>query len=424
MQTTTEPVTKSSAPSVATSAGKNRSLKITVFATVLLLAAGSGVYFFSQSDAKADATAVAPPATKVTVAAVEQRLMVDYQELIGRVDAIDSVEVRPRVSGHIDQVRFQSGQLVKPGDVLFVIDPRYYRAQFDLATAQVERAKVRVDIAEREAKRSDDLLAARAISTEEADTRTSRLAEARADLLAAQAAVTTAKLDLEYTEVRSPIAGRVSRAFVTPGNLVSGSPGSGTLLTSIVSTGEVYVYADVDESSLLAFNRLSREGRLAAEQGRVGVNMQLSDESDFSRRGYIESADNRLDPNTGSLTLRMVFPNPNGELVPGLYARVRLPVSAPGPALLISERAIGTDQSQKFVLTVAPDKTVAYRTVKLGPVVEGKRIIRSGLKAGEQVIVNGLQRVRPGMTVDPETAVAATTAKPAESPNGTSVAVK
>jgi RND family efflux transporter MFP subunit len=207
---------------------------------------------------------------------------------------------------------------------------------------------------------------------------------------------------------------------VTAGNLVSGSPGSGTLLTSVVSTGEVYVYADVDESSLLAFNRLSREGRLAAEQSRVGVNMQLSDETDFSRRGYIESSDNHLDPATGSLTLRMVFPNPDGELVPGLYARVRLPVSAPGPALLISERAIGTDQSQKFVLTVAPDHTVGYRTVKLGPIIEGKRIIRSGVKAGEQVIVNGLQRVRPGMTVDPETAVAET--EPA--PRGASVAVK
>ena len=371
--------------------------------------------------AVAAAPEAAPAGPKVTVASVEQRTVIEQRELLGRVDAIESVELRPRVSGHIDEVRLQSGQLVNKGDVLFVIDPRWYRAQFDLATAQAESARVRVAIAERDAKRSDSLLSERAISVEEADTRSSRLAEARADLLAAEATLATARLDLEYTQVRSPITGRVSRAYVTAGNLVSGAPGGATLLTSIVSTGEVYVYADVDEATVLAFNRLQAAGRIATDKaGRVPVEMALSDETDFTHRGVIESTDNRLDTGTGSLVVRMVFPNTDGQLVPGLSARVRLPVSAPEPTLFISERAIGTDQSQKFVLTVDAANTVAYRTVKLGAIIDGQRSIREGLKPGDRVIVNGLQRVRPGMTVVAELAPAAT-AKPAAT---TTVALK
>ncbi len=353
------------------------------------------------------AAAPAPAGPKVTVASVEQRTVTEHRELLGRVEAVESVELRPRVSGHIDEVRLQAGQLVKKGDVLFTIDPRWYRAQFDLATAQAGSARVRVSIAEREAKRSDDLLKERAISVEEADTRSSRLAEARADLLAAEATLASARLDLEHTEVRSPITGRVSRAYVTAGNLVSGAPGAATLLTSIVSTGEVYVYADVDEATVLAFNRLQAAGRLATNPaGRIAVEMELSDESGFPHRGVIESSDNRLDPGTGSLVLRMIFPNTDGQLVPGLSARVRLPVSAPEPTLFISERAIGTDQSQKFVLTVDAANTVAYRTVKLGSIIDGQRAIREGLAPGDRVIVNGLQRVRPGMTVVAENAPA------------------
>ena len=391
------------------SAPIQRRRRASVVLASLALVGGVAAYTISSNRAVAaePAKAAPAPAPKVTVAPVEERTIIDQRELLGRVEAVESVEVRPRVSGHIDQVRLQAGQRVRKGDVLFVIDPRWYQAQFNLATAEVESAKVRVSIAEREARRSDGLLSERAISVEEADTRTSRLAEARAQLLAAEATLATARLDLEYTEVRSPIEGRVSRAYVTAGNLVSGAPGSGTLLTTVMSDGEVYVYADIDEATVLTYNRLSREGRLLTENGRVPVTMQLSDENNFGHRGYIESADNRLDNATGSLVLRMVFANPEGQLLPGLSARVRLPVSSPERTLLISERAIGTDQSQKFVLTVAADNTVAYRTVKLGPVLEGKRIVRDGLKAGDRVIVNGLQRVRPGMTVTAE-AVAAT----------------
>lgn len=421
-----QPNTSSVQPPASThavSSPRRRSFKTGLYATAAAAVVGGVVYFSLRGNPAQAAlpSAAAAAAPKVTVAPVEQRTLIDYQELLGRVDAVESVEIRPRVSGHIAEVRFHAGEIVNPGDVLFVIDQRTYQAQVDLAAAQLERARVRVAIAERDARRSDELLAARAISTEEADSRTSHLAEAKAELLGAQAALASARLDLEYAVVRAPIRGRVSRAFVTEGNLVSGSPGSATLLASVVSVGEVYVYADVDEATLLAFNRLSHEGRIAQADGHVTVDMQLTDESGFPHRGYIESEDNRLDPNTGSLVLRLVFPNPDGQLLPGLFARVRLPVSAPNPELLVSERAIGTDQSQKYVLTVAPDHTVTYRTVKLGPEVEGKRIIRSGLAAGDRVIVNGLQRVRPGMTVQPELA-AATPASAAT--NGPAVAIK
>jgi membrane fusion protein, multidrug efflux system len=333
---------------------------------------------------------------KVTVAPVEEKLVTEYEELTGRVDAAETVELRARVSGHLESVHFQAGQLVQKGDILFTIDPRWYRAQFDLAQARFE-------VASSEAKRAAELLAAAAISSEEADARRARAAEARA-------AFATAQLDLEHTAVRAPIAGRVSRAIVTAGNLVSGSPGNATLLTTIVSLGDAFVYADLDETTVLKFNRLARENRLVTENGRVPVELQLADETGFPRRGYVESSDNRLNPATGSLALRLVFPNSDGALLPGLFARVRLPVSEPQRALLISERAVGTDQSQKFVLAVDKNNTVAYRPVKLGHAIEGKRIVRDGLRPGEEIIVNGLQRIRPGMTVAPEHVAASETA--------------
>ena len=358
----------------------------------------------------------APPAPKVTVAPVEEKLLVEYQELVGRVDAKETVELRPRVSGHVDEVRFEAGQIVHKNDVLFVIDPRWYAAQLAAGEARAAQAKAHAEVADREAKRADELLRAHAISAEEADARGSRFSEAQAAALAAEADLASTRLDLEHTQVRAPITGRVSRALVTPGNLVSGSPGSATVLTTLVSVGDAYVYADVDEATVLKFARLQREGRIAMESGRIPVDMQLSDETGYPRHGYIESSDNRLTSSTGSLVLRMEFPDSEGALIPGFFARVRLPVSAPQKTLLISERAVGTDQSQKFVLTVNSDKKVAYRTVKLGPIVSGKRIVRDGLHVGDQVVVNGLSRIRPGMTVAPEGALAETVPVPAEKP--------
>ncbi len=348
----------------------------------------------------------APPT--VTVAPVEQQELVEWDEFTGRTEPVEMVEVRPRVSGHIQEVRFQSGELVKKGEVLFVIDPRWHQAEFDRRQAEYAQAKVHRENAEREAKRTGQLLANRAISTEDAEAREARFQEAKAALLAAEAARESAKLDLDFTEVRAPIDGRVSRALVTAGNYINGVAGAATVLTTIVTVDPIYVYADVDENSLLKFNALFHDRKTsAAAEDRVPVELQLADEEGFPQRGYIESFDNRLDPNTGSILLRAVFPNPDGRIVPGLFARIRVPLSERHSALLVEERAVGTDQGQKFVLALSATNTVEYRPVKLGPGVNGKRIVRAGLKPGEQVVVNGLQRVRPGMPVTPETAVAA-----------------
>jgi RND family efflux transporter MFP subunit len=385
---------KSSTPSSGRLAAKLRSQFATTIVTTALLVAVTVAYTSVRSSAAEPQPAAAPPTgPRVTVASVEERLIADSDEITGHVEATETVELRARVSGHLDSVNFQAGQLVKAGELLFTIDPRWYQAQFDLATARSE-------VADREAKRADELRAAQAISTEEAEARHARLAEARAEL-------TTARLDLEHTQVRAPIAGRISRAIITAGNLVSGTPGDATLLATIVSVGDAFVYADIDEATLLRFNRLARENRITAPGGRVSVDLELADETGYPRHGYIESSDNRVNPATGTLTLRMVFPNTDEALVPGLFARVRVPIGTPQPTFLVSERAIETDQSQKFVLVVGADRIASYRTVKLGASVEGKRIVLDGLHAGDRVIVNGLQRVRPGMAVEPEATAAA-----------------
>ncbi|HXT24696.1 MAG TPA: efflux RND transporter periplasmic adaptor subunit, partial [Candidatus Eisenbacteria bacterium] len=334
------------------------------------------------------------------MAPVEQRDIIEWDEFTGRTEAVERVEVRPRVSGHIQQVRFQSGQLVKTGEVLFVIDPRWHQAEFQRRQAEYDQAAVRAENAEREAARTGMLLEKKAISTEEGEQRQSRYREAAAGLLAAEAARDSAKLDLEFTEIRAPIDGRVSRALVTAGNYVSGTAGSATVLTTLVSVDPVYVYVDVDENSLLKFNQRRRESDAAADSA-VPVELQLADEEGFPHHGRIESFDNRLDAQSGSIVLRAVFPNSDGRIVPGLFARLRLPGGAKAPALLVEETAIGTDQAQKFVLALTSTNTAAYRPVKLGAVIDGKRIIREGVKAGEKIVINGLARVRPGMPVTP-----------------------
>jgi len=330
-----------------------------------------------------------PPPPPVTVAPVEQKEIVEWREFTGRTESVESVEIRPRVFGYIQEVRFQSGQLVKRGDVLFVIDPRWNQATFDQRQAEYEQAKSEAD-------RTLKLLTNNAISQEEAEARKSRAEVAKA-------ALDSARLDLEYTVVRAPIDGRVSRALFTEGNYVSGTAGAASLLTTVVSVNPVYVYADIDEDTLLKFNELVHSKKLGnTEAGKIPVELQLADESAFPHKGYLESFDNRLNPNTGSILLRAVFNNDDDRIVPGLFARIRLPLSERHEALLVDEQAIGTDQANKFVLTLTSSNTVQYQAVALGPQVEGKRIVRSGLVAGEKIVVNGLAHVQPGMPVTPQ----------------------
>lgn len=354
-----------------------------------------------------DSVQTKPALPTVTVAPVEQRDIVERDEFTGRIEPVESVEIRPRVSGYIQEVKFQSGQLVKKGDLLFQIDPRWHQATFEQRQAECEQARVHLENARREAERTPQLLTNNAISLEESDARQSRYQEAKSTLLAVQAALDSARLDLEYTQVRAPINGRVSRALLTEGNYVNGVAGAATVLTTLVSVDPVYVYADMDENSLLRFNALARTKKLEADgDGRIPVELQLADEQDFSHQGYIESFDNRLNTDTGSILLRAVFPNSDGHIVPGLFARIRVPLSERHPALLVEERAIGTDQAQKFVLTLTASNTVAYRQVQLGPVFDGRRVVRSGLQRNEAIVVNGLQRVRPGMPVAPQAELA------------------
>ena len=364
-------------------------MKHGIFSSLVVSTFAVGALAIFSAGCSRSASQQGSPPAAVTVAPVEQKEIVEWSEFTGRTEPVDSVEIRPRTSGYIQEVRFQSGQLVKKGDVLFVIDPRWNQAVFDQRQAEYDQAKS-------ESGRTDKLLANNAISAEEAEARKARYAEAKA-------ALDSARLDLEYTEVKAPIDGRVSRALLTEGNYVSGNAGSASLLTTVVSVNPVYVNADIDEDTLLKFNELVYSKKLGtAADGKIPVELQLADESEFPHKGYIESFDNKLDPSTGSILLRAVFPNDDSRIVPGLFARIRIPLSERHDALLIDERSVGTDQANKFVLTLTASNTVQYQAIELGPLVDGKRVVRSGLAAGEKIVVNGMARVRPGMPVTPQ----------------------
>lgn len=342
-----------------------------------------------------------PPAP-VTLAPVEQKELVEWEEFTGRVEPMEIVELRPRVSGYITEVHFQAGALVKKDDILFTIDQRPFKTRLAGATAELQRAEAVAQAAKKEADRVASLLAAKALAPEQAEARESAYLQATAALASAAATAHSAELELSHAEVRAPISGRISRALATPGNYVSGLAGGATLLTTIVTVDPVYVYADIDENSLLKLQALQRSKTIFTADGKVPVELQLSNEKDFPHKGFIESFDNRLDAGTGSMVLRVQFANGDGVLTPGLFARIRLPMTAKYPALLIDEKSILTDQANKYVLTVNDKNLTEYHPVVIGPSVGGKRIIRSGLKAGDKIIINGQARLpQPGMPVAP-----------------------
>jgi len=339
----------------------------------------------------------APPPPQVTVAPAISRIVADENEFTGHFEAVNTVEVRPRVSGFVQRVAFTEGAIVQRGDVLYMIDARPYEAETSRAEAALEQARTRKQLADMELERAQRLVATQAISREELDARTSERAESDAAIRAAEAAVRLAKLNLDWTEVRAPITGRVSRTEVTTGNLVQAGAPASTLLTTIVSLDPIYVYFDSDEQAYLKYMQAGASAGRGAIGGPVFVG--LTSETGFPHEGKLDFIDNRVDQAAGTIRVRARVPNPRLLFTPGLFARVRLVDGDRHAATLIQDRAIGTDQDRKFVLVLNKDNTLAYRPIKLGRLVDGLRTVESGLKPGENVVVNGLMRVRPGMKV-------------------------
>ncbi|HVQ45366.1 MAG TPA: efflux RND transporter periplasmic adaptor subunit [Gemmatimonadales bacterium] len=351
----------------------------------------------SRAEDKAPA---APPLQAVTVAPVPEREISEWDEFTGRLEAVDQVEIRPRVSGYIQRVTFTEGREVRKGEVLFQIDPRPYQAELARTQAELDRARSAAALAANDVRRADPLVKAQAISREEYDSRTSAEAQGGASVKAAEAAVETARLNLEWTRVRSPISGRVSNALVTPGNLVeAGQPA--TLLTTVVSLDPMYVYFDSDEQTYLRYAGRARNNGPNWRDGKLVVHLGLANEEGYPHEGRLDFVDNQIDPNTGTIRTRAVFSNKSRALTPGLFARVKLVGDHKRKALLVRDAAIGTDQDRKFVLVLGPGDSLVYRPVVAGRLVDGLRIIDSGLQPNEKVVVNGLMRVRPGMKVAP-----------------------
>jgi RND family efflux transporter MFP subunit len=344
----------------------------------------------------------APAPTPVTVSRPIERDVTDYADFTGRTAAVDSVEVRAHVWGYLDKVNFREGALVKKDDVLFEIDPRTYRADFERARGTVAQYEARVHRTERDNRRARTLLARGAISQEENDRYEADHREAVANLDVARANRDLAALNLGYTKVTAPVGGRVSRYVVTVGNLIqSGDQGGGTLLTTIVSVDPMYVYFDMDERTVLRVRQLIREGKARSAGTEWPVAMGLANQEGFPHQGTIDFEDNQVNPKTGTLRVRGVFPNKDEALSPGFFARVRVPIGRAHRALLVTDRAIDTDQGQKVLYVVNGKNEVVSRPVRPGALHDGLREITDGLVPGEKVIVNGLQQVRPGVTVQP-----------------------
>ncbi|APG89769.1 efflux RND transporter periplasmic adaptor subunit [Sinorhizobium americanum] len=380
--------------------------------SILLSVTGGAAVFLSlparlQADAATEAAPAAPPAVPVSVAKAETRRITTWESFSGRLEAIERVEVRPRVGGAILSAHFREGALVEKGDLLVTIDPEPYAAAVERAEAEVSAAEARVAFAKTELERGRKLVSTSAIPQSGVDQRLSTYDEAQANVRSAKAALRSARLDLQYTEVRAPISGRVGRLEVTAGNLVAAGSAS-PVLTTLVSVDPIYASFNVSEEVVAAaLAKLSASaGAESIEQIPVQIGTAADEGTPIS--GHIQLINNEVDAATGTIRVRAALENADGRLISGQFVRIRIGDPAPAEKLVISDRAIGSDQDKKFVLVVGSDNKVEYRQVTLGPTADGLRIVESGLKPGESIVVNGLQRVRPGVVVAPQPAEQAT----------------
>lgn len=376
--------------------------RLLAVALAVLAVTGISAAVFGVSSSRAQPGAAAePPATPVSVATVVQSDVAAWDEFSGRLEAVERVDIRSRVAGTIQAVHFREGALVKKGELLLTIDPAPYAADVERADAQVAAAQARVAQAKGEHERSQRLWSEQAISKREFDERANGKGEADANLRAAQAALQTAQLSLGYTQLRAPVAGRVGKLEVTVGNLVAAGPGA-PVLTTLVSVSPIYASFDADEQVVAKALKDVGGGTGGRNLDRIPVQMGTAASTDTPYEGRLQLVDNQVDAKSGTVRARAVFDNKDGQLMPGQFARIRMGQASKGTALLINERAVGTDQSKKFVLVVGADNKAVYREVTLGASVNGLRVVKGGLQANERIVVNGLQRIRPGALVTPQ----------------------
>ena len=350
---------------------------------------------------KASAPSQGPLPVNV-VTAIEKEVN-EWDEFTGRLDPVESVEIRPRVSGYITEIHFEAGAIVKKGDLLYVIDPRPYQADFDRAAAEVQRMDAQLKLAQIELNRATELRNKNTISASEFDQKAATSQGAAAAKSSAEAAKNSAALNLEFTQIKSPIDGRVSDQRITVGNLVQPGAGPESVLTTVVSVDPIYAKVDADENAVLKYVKLSEQGkRVSARTAKIPAFIELGNETDFPHEGYIDFVDNRLDPGTGTIRARVVLKNWNPNFItPGFFARVRVAGATPYRAALIDDKVISSQQGLKYAFVVKPDNTVERRTLETGPLFEGKRIVKRGLKDGEKVVSTRLQMLQPGMSVTP-----------------------
>jgi membrane fusion protein, multidrug efflux system len=339
----------------------------------------------------------------VNVVTVIEKEVNEWDEFTGRLEAVESVEIRPRVSGYITEIYFEAGAIIKKGALLYVIDPRPYQADFDRAAAEFERAQAQLKLSQIELDRAKDLRAKNTISASEFDQKAATYQGSAAAARSAEAAKNSAALNLEFTQIKSPIDGRVSDARITLGNLVQPGAGPESVLTTVVSVDPIYAKVDADENAVLKYVKLSSEGkRVSARTAKIPAFVELGNETDFPHEGYIDFVDNRLDPGTGTVRARVVLKNWNPALItPGFFARVRIAGATPYRAALVDDKVISSQQGLKYAFVVKPDNTLERRTLETGPIFDGKRIVKGGLKDGEKVVSTRLQIVQPGMQVTP-----------------------